>query len=757
MSGNNKTYRRVILLLSSCAMMAFNGCETGRVGQYVDPNIGGVAPLLTTVTPQVHRPHSMVRVFPVTEPGLSDRYLSDRLYGIALNMPRYRSGTVSSIMATTGELKVDRKSLSSWYDHGIERVSPWRHEVFLDDYGIDAEWTTTPRVAVFKFKFPTGVSGHNVFLCVSNDGEIEFSGEEEVSGYECVNYARQYFYAVADTRPDSRGTWKSGQVTGNPEVSGKDIGAWMRYDAAEEITVKVGISYISQEQAKANLEHECMDKDFHGIVKESEMAWEDALGKIRVEGGTESEKRIFYTSLYRTNERMVEQSEYGKYYSGFDRTVHEDSVPFYNDDWNWDTYRNLHALQSILDPDMKALHLQSYARMFEQWGWVPNFPELTENRTFDNGLKEEPMIGNHTASILAGAVAMGIVDFDIETLYDGVRKNSLQGTMVPWRSGAATELDAFYNEHGYFPALSPDDEETCPYVDDGWEKRQAVSVTLEHSYDDWCIAQVARYLGKDSDYELFMERSRNYLNLWNNDNGYFSPKKADGRWVEPFDPELGYGYGSRGYFAEVNACVHLFHVQHDIPKLIELMGGNEKFIERLDRMYNKSPDIGKWWFMGRMPDATGLQGLVPAGNEPAFHIPYLYNYAGAPWKTQHRVRQVEEIWFQDNPSGLSGDEDGGALTAWYVFSAMGFYPVNPASGEFAITSPIFSKVEISLPDGKVFTIKAPGASKENKYIASARLDGKALERPFISYEDIMSGATLELRLVDKPVKTWGVR
>lgn len=275
-------------------------------------------------------------------------------------------------------------------------------------------------------------------------------------------------------------------------------------------------------------------------------------------------------------------------------------------------------------------------------------------------------------------------------------------------------------------------------------------MTLEHSYDDWCLAQVARYLGRMDDYELLLRRSRNYLNLWNPAIGYFAPRNERGEWVEPFDPQLCDGFGARSYFAEVNACVHVFHVQHDIPQLIALMGGEEAFVRRLDEAYNRGPEIDKWKFMGRMPDATGLQGLMPAGNEPAFHVPWLYNYAGAAWKTQHRVRQIADIWFDDRPTGLSGDEDGGALTAWYVFAAMGFYPVNPASGEYALGSPIFERVEIALPGGRSFVIKSPGASKVNKYIRAARLNGERLTRPFITHEQIVQGGVLEFELVPRP-------
>ncbi len=748
---------RILLLAFSAGLAAaLAACRDEGVGRWVDPNIGGVAPLLTTVTPQVHRPHSMVRIYPVTEPGLNDRYFSDRIYGIALNMPRYRSGIAGSVMPTAGDISFDPARSSSWYDHDLEELHPWSHRVWLEDFGIWAEWTTAERTALYEFDFTDAGRQANVLFRLTSEGEVDVCGDRVVSGWEAVDYARQYFYAVADRPFDSSGTRCGERLSAEGSASGRDVGA--RFSAPAgfgKVCFRVGISYISVDQARANLEAETGGLAFGAVKKRSRDIWEKALGRIRVEGGTDRERRIFYTSLYRTYERMVDQSEYGRYYSGFDRCVHEDARPFYNDDWMWDTYRNLHALGILLDPARKADELQSYARIYEQWGWVPSFPELTEwgGDWFEGGGPDwhgDPMIGNHVASFAAEAIRKGITGFDVEKLYEGLRKNALEGTMIPWRAGAAREPDRFYSEHGYFPALAPGEPEKYPYVDDGWEKRQAVSVTLEHSYDDWCLAQVARYLGRMDDYELLLRRSRNYLNLWNPAIGYFAPRNERGEWVEPFDPQLCDGFGARSYFAEVNACVHVFHVQHDIPQLIALMGGEEAFVRRLDEAYNRGPEIDKWKFMGRMPDATGLQGLMPAGNEPAFHVPWLYNYAGAAWKTQHRVRQIADIWFDDRPTGLSGDEDGGALTAWYVFAAMGFYPVNPASGEYALGSPIFERVEIALPGGRSFVIKSPGASKVNKYIRAARLNGERLTRPFITHEQIVQGGVLEFELVPRP-------
>lgn len=752
----NDTVKKYSYLAAILLMSVNCSCNPDKEINYIDPNIGGIAPLLTTVAPQVHRPHSMVRIYPVTRTGLNDRYLSDRIYGITLNMPQYRMGHKTLLMPTTGQLTFDEELSSSWYDHDLEELHPWSHKVYLQDFDITAEWTTSERAACYRFEYPENRGNANLLFKMSENGEMSIENNMVISGWESVSYAKQYFYAVIDTPFEMSGVMSGDELSHYNYVNGKNIGAWFSSEKpVGAVEIRVGISYISKEQAKANLENEIGVKNYNQIIRESKGAWKEAISRIKVSGGTEREKRIFYTSLYRTEERMVCQSEGDKYYSGFDRKVHEDSRPFYNDDWVWDTYRNLHSLGCILNPDRKSDEIESYARMYRQWGWVPQFPELAEwggdwLQYESEDWYGEPMIGNHVASVVAEAMQKNIAGFDAETIYEGLKKNSLEGTMVPWRAGRARELDMFYNENGYFPALAPDEEEKYDYVDHGWEKRQAVSVTLEHSYDDWCLAQIAKKLGKNEDYEMFMSRSENYLNLWNPETGYFAPKNDTGDWIAPFDPQLSDGFGARSYFAEVNACVHIFHIQHDIPKLIELLGGQENFIRRLDAAYNTPTEIAKWQFMGNMPDATGLHGLIPTGNEPAFHIPWLYNYAGASWKTQHRVRQIADIWFDDRPTGLSGDEDGGALCAWYVFAAMGFYPVNPASGEYALSSPIFKRISISLLGDKVFTILAPKASKKNKYISSVRLNGAVLNRPFILHEDIMRGGTLEFDLTDKP-------
>jgi predicted alpha-1,2-mannosidase len=310
-----------------------------------------------------------------------------------------------------------------------------------------------------------------------------------------------------------------------------------------------------------------------------------------------------------------------------------------------------------------------------------------------------------------------------------------------------------YFERGFFPALAYGEEETMPEVTG--ERRQAVSVTIENSYDDWCVAQLAKALGKQADAAYFTKLAHNYENVFNPAIGFMAPKSADGKWVAHFDPKLGGGQGGRDYFTEVDAWIYTFGVQHDVAGLIRLFGSRDAFNAKLDSLFVEQYGASKFAFLGQFPDATGLVGLYAQGNEPSFHIPYLYDFSGQPWKTQFRVRQLMDVWYGDGPLGIPGDDDGGETSSWYVLSAMGFYPVCPGSPVYEIGSPIFAKSVIRLDSGKDFTIIADHVSAQNKYIQSAQLNGRPLNKPWFRHSDIADGATLILKMGDKPDTQWG--
>ncbi|MBV5314170.1 MAG: GH92 family glycosyl hydrolase [Prolixibacteraceae bacterium] len=729
-------------------LVVFSACSSKDYTSYIDPNIGSVATLLTTKNPTVHRPHSMVRVFPLTRPRLNDRYLSDKIYGFAFNMPAYRMGTVTELMPTQGKIALSRDKNASGYDHDMEVVHPWFHQVLLEDHDITAAWTTTERTVLYRFNFSQKDSCNLIFRS-ADQASFAIRNENSISGWEEFKDMKQYFYAEFSQPFTESGTFtKDKPDPGVKEQTGSKTGVFVSYlKLNEPVTVKIGISYISEEQAKENLQKETSGKNFNQVKDESHQIWKAAINRIKVEGGTERQKRIFYTCLYRASERMVDISEYGKYFSGYDHQIHEtNGRPFFVDDWLWDTFRCLHPLGLILNPQQQSDMVQSYVNMYQQSNWMPGFPQFYGDFP--------AMIGFHTAPLVWDTYRKGVQNFDVEKAYEGLKKNATQGTMLPWRAGPMCSLDSFYIANGWYPALNENDSEPEPMVD-GFEKRQAVALSLEHSYDDWCLAQLAKALNKTDDFAYFLKRSANYKKVYNPKTGYMSPRLANGDWVEPFDPQLSGGIGSRMYYAENNSCIWTFNVMHDIPGLIDLMGGNDKFVDRLDNLFNEPTRISKWQFMGQFPDATGLNGMFPAGNEPSFHVPYLYNYVGQPWKTQRRIREILDMWFDDSPLGLAGDEDGGALCSWYVFSAMGFYPVTPGSNLYAIGSPFFNRITIDLPDGKTFRVDARNCSKKNKYIQSARLNGTVINRPWLMHSELMNGGKLELTMGDRPNKQWG--
>jgi predicted alpha-1,2-mannosidase len=472
----------------------------------------------------------------------------------------------------------------------------------------------------------------------------------------------------------------------------------------------------------------------------AKQSWNRLLGQVEVEGGTESRKRTFYTALYRCYERMVDITEDGYYYSHYDGSVHQADRPFYTDDWIWDTYLALHPLRFILQPELEADMIASYIRMYEQGGWMPTFPVLWGDTPCMNGF--------HSTVMIADAWSKGIRNYDIKKAYDGMKKNALQATMLPWRNGPACSLDSFYYRQGYYPALKPGEKETIPLVD-GFEKRQSVAVTLGHSYDDWALAYLAKETGNSADYELFHSRSLNYRNLYREDRGFFLPRDNHGNWID-IDPKFDGGMGGRDYYDENNGWTYLWQVQHDIPGLIHLMGGKKAFEDKLDQLFREDLGRSKYANWAKFPDFTGIVGQFSMGNEPSFHIPYLYNFTDSPWKTQKRIRMLLDTWFPDNEFGIPGDEDGGGMSAFVVFSCMGFYPVVPGLPVYSIGSPVFEKITLNLPNGKKFTVLAEGYSETNKYIQEAFLNGELLADPWFPHGDLMNGGELKLNMGPLP-------
>ncbi len=703
--------------------------------QWVDPDIGAISHLLAATVQTVQMPHGMIRLAPNRPSSHPDPFLADHVTGFPLNIVSHRGERAFSIMAASGE---GEPVFVSEMDHDFESASPHEFALLLEDAMIDVSYTVTEHTMIYRFAFTK--PGRHLRFAAKAGGTVEvLPHEQAVRGREQINKLDCYFYAKADAPFAS---WKNAETK-------QDVSARVSFEAAT-IEVRIGFSYISCDQAKQNMEMELAGKTFARVSSEGRAAWNNALGRINVEGGTEKQRRIFYTALWRCHERQVNITENGRYFSGYDHRVHEgEKTPFYVDDWLWDTHRGLHPLRLIIDPNRERDILESYARMIAQNkdGWAPVFPLVFGNRA--------AMLGNHMAAVAADAYMKGVRGFDIETLYAGLRKNAIEGSRIPWYVGPATELDRVYLEKGFFPALAAGQKEWVPQVH-GFERRQSVSVTLEHAYDDWCIAELARSLGKHDDAAMFAKRALNYRTLYNAATGVMAPRTADGEWVEPFDPGLSGGPGGRDYYAECNGLTWSWSVPHDVAGMMRLFGGRDAFLKRLDHFFNQPLGTSKWDFLGQFPDSTGLIGQFPMGNEPGFLIPYLYLYAGAPWRTQRRVREIMRFWFDDTPLGVCGDDDGGAMSAWYVFNAIGFYPLCPGRPVYGIGSPIFEKTRIQLGNG-VFTIEARNVSAQNKYVQSAELNGQPLNKPWFEHRDLKNGGSLILNMGPRPNTQWGNR
>lgn len=693
---------------------------------FVDPNIGGVGHILEPTRPTVQLPNQMIRSYP----GRKD-YLDDQINTFPLTLSSHRQGHLFGIMPFTGTLAGNKSPVSAW-DRELEIATPYHYSEWLEDYKTTIEFTPGAKAGYFRINFQSP-GPKSLFLRIVNRGKWENPSGAIVTGVENFHGMKAWVYGQFS---------KNGIFSSSTHDDGRDEGIMTWPDETTDIAFKYAISFISAQQARMNLENEIPGWNFDEMKDRAKQSWNRLLGQVEVEGGTESRKRTFYTALYRCYERMVDITEDGYYYSNYDGMVHQADRPFYTDDWIWDTYLALHPLRFILQPELEADMIASYIKMYEQGGWMPTFPVLWGDTPCMNGF--------HSTIMIADAWSKGIRNYDIKTAYDGMKKNALQATMLPWRNGPACSLDSFYYRKGYYPALKPGERETIPLVD-GFEKRQSVAVTLGHSYDDWALAYLAKESGNIADYELFHSRSLNYRNLYKKDRGFFLPRDNQGNWID-IDPKFDGGMGGRDYYDENNGWTYLWQVQHDIPGLIDLMGGKKAFEDKLDQLFREDLGRSKYANWAKFPDFTGIVGQFSMGNEPSFHIPYLYNFTDSPWKTQKRIRMLLDTWFPDNEFGIPGDEDGGGMSAFVVFSCMGFYPVIPGLPEYSIGSPVFEKITLNLPNGNKFTILAAGYSEKNKYIQEAFLNGEPLTGSFFSHHALIEGGELKLVMGPYPIK-----
>lgn len=704
---------------------------------YVDLYIGSINPKTRSTAPVIKAPGGNMNIFPSFTPDMEDFYLADKIYGFPLGF--------GNLMISKGDFKAGARENASAFDHDLETAAPYYYRVLLEDPNINTEYTMTDNAAIFRFSVPAN-QATNLLLSGNSAVEVKdnkiLQGSGASFGRRGGTAEKRYFYAEVNKAASTHGDWKDDAPAGGGRNRG-GAGNYLHWAASSQpqtIEFKLGISNVSEADAKASLDKEIGTSTFEQVKAKLKDRWNTELSLIKIKGGTERQRGIFYSTLYRT------------------RALRMGNV--------WDTYRSAYALQDLIEPKETEKAINGFVDAYEKTGWLTS---------------SGAMIGNHSTSVIVDAYFKGIRGFDVQKAYEGMRKNHTEGTMIPWKDGGhITELEQCYFDKGFYPALPVDPnanpkptldlhdrlpyqvrwtptlevKEWVPEVD-GWHRRQSVSVTLEHCYDDWCLAQIAKALGKNDDYKLFMKRAHNYQNLYKPAIGLMAPKTADGNWVEPFDPKYSGGFAGEGYFAECNSWVYTWSVQHDIQGLINLMGSRKNFTDKLDELFTTGHSMDKLTFLGQFPDMTGLVGMYPQGNEPAYHIPYLYNYAGQPWKTQAKVRMLMDLWYDITPQGLAGDEDGGATSSWYVFNAMGFYPQCPGRPVFDIGSPIFDETTINVGGGKTFVVEAKGVSAQNKYIQSATLNGVALNKPWMNNSDVVKGGRLVLVMGSRPNKSWG--
>ncbi len=658
-----------------------------------------------------------------------------------------------SLMPLTGLLQAAPAERASHFSHASERALPYLYSVLLDAYKVNVEMTPSPRGGAFRFTFPKTEDAYVLLDANSGGGAVEIHAESNtITGWNAsgarnaANFA-QYFVAVFDhpfarhgtfeLPEDGQGRAVAGQaaaiVAGELARSGNRVGAYAGFatKAGKSVTVRIGVSLIGIEQARRNLEQDMPEADFDGIASRAKAAWERQLSRIDVEGGTMAERRTFYTALYHTVQfpHMLEEIDAsGKpvHWSPYDGKVHAGEM--FADTGFWDTFRAEFPLLTIIEPKRDAGIIRAMLHAYDEGGFLPKWPNPGETNV---------MIATHGDSVIADAYAKGIRDFDAGKAYAAVRKDATEKGAGGFEARAGIED---YARLGYVP------------YDHG--VRESVACTLEYAYDDFAVAQMAKALGHDGDYRLFIARSKNYRNLYDRSTGFMRGRKADGAWIEPFDP-LAWG----GVYTEGNAWQWLWSAQQDIPGLIELMGGKAAFVDKLDALFTTTTafKVGGYGQVihemteSKMED-TGQYAHI---NEPVHHVAYLYDYAGQPWKTARWVHAIEDRLYRPGPAGWLGDEDTGQMSAWYVFSALGFYPVNPGQPIYALGSPLFRRAVIHLENGKSFTVEAVRRAPTDIYVQSATLNGQPLERAWISHEEIAGGGVLEFRLGPRPNESWG--
>ena len=735
------------ILIVSCAKKTETlTSKNENVSSYVDPFIGTGGHGHTY--PGATVPFGMLQVSPVN--GISEwdwcsgyHYSDDVAIGFShLSLSGTGIGDLADILfmpvnkavdLSTNPISRDSIPYKSSYSHKNEKATPGYYQVFLENHNVNVELTTSKRTAYHKYTFKEGDTQSvviNLGFAINWDKSIEtflkVEDEHTISGYRnSTGWAKnqKVFFVAKFSKPIVNYKLSAdGNTTDKDLVKGIKTSTQLFFDGAKnkELLAKVALSSVSVENAKDNLD--AKEETFETTKSEAETLWNSALSQIVVETPTDSLKTIFYTSLYHAQLAPVTFSDKnGQFRLENDSIVTATNYTAYSTLSLWDTFRAEHPLLTLIAPDRVSDMVNSMLAFYDTKKILPVWT-LYGNET-------NTMTGYHSIPVIVDAYQKGIRGFDAEKAYE-----AMKNTMMQDDRGLI-----YYKKYGFIPYSLLD---------------ESVTITLEYAYDDWCVAQMARALGKEADYQYFLNRSKAYQQLFDKKSGFMRGKSVDGKsWNAPFDPKHS-NHREQTDYTEGNAWQHSWFVPQAVDDLIAIHGGNEIFTSRLEKLFTESSEITG---DNVSADITGLIGQYAHGNEPSHHIAYMFNHANQPWRTQYWARHIMDTQYNTTPNGLSGNEDCGQMSAWYVLSSIGLYPMNPASGEYEIGSPIFEKSTIKLPENKTFMIEAEYVSHTNFYIQSATLNGKPFTKTTLSHQDILKGGTLHFVMGNKPNKNWGIK
>lgn len=717
---------------------AFYSCSTAKQDtpqtdytQYVDPFIGAADNGHTF--PGACRPFGMIQTSPVTG-AVGWRYCSEYMYADSIIWgftQTHLNGTGCMdlgdilVMPFTGERHRTWDAYRSSFSKTSENATPGYYTVTLDQAKVKAELTATTHAALHRYTYEQADSAsilidlqhgpawnEKQYHSQVNSCEVNWENDSTLTGHvnNKVWVDQDYYFVMQFSRP----VIDHFELPMAETEKGKRLVASFNIQPGEEVLMKVALSTTGVEGAKANMAAEVPGWDFEGIRTAAKADWNSYLSRIEVEG-TDEEKTNFYTSFYHALIQPNEISDVnGRYRNAADSVVNATGGKFYSTFSLWDTYRAAHPFYTLMVPERVDGFINSLVDQAEVQGYLPIWGLW--------GKENFCMVANHGVSVVAEAYAKGFRGFDAERAFNAIKQT--QTVSHPLKSNWEN-----YMKYGYFPT--------------DLTEAESVSSTLESVYDDYAAADMAKRMGKTEDAAYFARRADFYKNLFDSSTQFMRPKKSDGTWKSPFNPsQIGHAESVGGDYTEGNAWQYTWHVQHDVPGLIALFGGEEPFLNKLDSLFTLKLETTQ-------ADVTGLIGQYAHGNEPSHHVTYLYALAGRPERTQELIREIFDTQYSPKPNGLCGNDDCGQMSAWYMFSAMGFYPVNPVSGEYVFGAPQLPEFVLHLADGKTFTIKAEGLSEANKYVKSITLNGEPYTKNFISHADIVKGGTLVYQMTDK--------